>query len=117
MHNQSGGVSFLGMLGVFAGGLVLFVAVAVSPAFVEYHQVKQLVAEARVNAKLAGADKSKVYTWFNRSFKTNNLWDLDPRDIIQVTGNGSNRQIKLQYEVRKPLFFNIDLLMDFNDQV
>jgi len=116
MRFQSGEVSFLGLLGVMAGGLVLWVAIAVSPAFIENHQVKQLVEQARTDASLAKADKSKVYAWFERAFKNNNLWELEPRDIIQITGNGSRRQIVLQYEVRKPLFSNIELLMDFSEE-
>lgn len=116
MRFQTGEVSFLGLLGVMAGGLVLWVAIAVSPAFIEHHQVKLLVEEARADAQLAKADKSKVYLWFSRAFKNNNLWELEPRDIIQITGTGSKRQIVLQYEVRKPLFSNVELLMDFSDE-
>ena len=115
MRFQSGEVSFLGLLGVMAVGLVLWVAIAVSPAFIEHHQVKALVEQARADEQLAKADKSKVYSWFERAFKNNNLWELEPRDIIQISGNGSKRQIVLHYEVRKPLFNNIDLLMDFSD--
>lgn len=115
MRFQSGGVSLLGLLGVMAGGLVLWVAIAVSPTLIEHQQVQKLVEEARGNEQLARADKSEVYTWFNKAFKQNNLWDLTPKDIIKVTGNGSKRQIVLQYEVRKPLFSNIELLMDFSD--
>ena len=115
MRFQSGEVSLLGLLGVMAGGLVLWVAIAVSPAFIENYQVKQLVEEARTDASLAKADKSKVYGWLERSFKNNNLWELSPRDIIQITGNGSKRQIVLQYEVRKPLFSNVELLMNFSE--
>ena len=115
MRFQSGEVSLLGLLGVMAGGLVLWVAVAVSPAFIEHYQVQKLVEQARADVKLAKADKSKVYDWFARSFKNNNLWELEPRDIIQITGSGARRQIVLEYEVRKPLFSNIELLMDFSE--
>ena len=116
MQFQTGEVSFLGLLGVMAGGLVLWMAIAVSPAFLENRQVKALVEEARASEKLAKADKSKVYNWFVRAFKNNNIWELNPRDIIIITGNGSKREIILQYEVRKPLFSNIELLMEFSDE-
>lgn len=115
MRFQSGEVSFLGLLGVMAGGLVLWIAIAVSPAFIDHYQVTKLVDQARSDAQLAKADKSKVYSWFERNFKNNNLWELEPRDIIQITGNGSRRQIVLKYEVRKPLFSNVELLMDFSE--
>ncbi len=116
MRFQTGEVSFLGLLGVMAGGLVLWVAIAVSPAFIEHYQVEKLVEQARTDGKLASAEKTTVYNWFSKAFKNNNLWDLEPKDIIKITGKGSQRKIVLQYEVRKPLFSNIELLLDFSDE-
>lgn len=116
MRFQSGEVSVLGLLGVMASGLVLWVAIAVSPAFIENYQVNQLVEEARLDASLEKADKSKVYAWFDRAFRNNNLWELEPRDIIEISGKGSKRKIVVNYEVRRPLFKNVELLMDFSEK-
>lgn len=116
MRYQKGRVSLLALLGVMAVGFLLWAVIAVAPAVIEHQKLTALVERVQSDEKLATADKAKLYAWFTREFKNNDIWELDPHDVIEVSGSASKRRIELDYEARRPLFGPVVLLLDFSSK-
>ena len=116
MRDQKGQISVLSLLGVVACGLTLWIGVTVGPSFVTSYQVQKLVEEARADSSLIRGQEAKIYGWFKVAFRREDLWSFKPSEIIFIEGSGESRRITYGYEVRKPLFEDIELVMTFGDK-
>lgn len=112
--NQQKGMSFPLILLMI--GLVAFVglfAVKVGPAYFEYMTVSKIIDETSQNATVMSQPKSKVLAHINKSYRTNNLWDLRAAETIVVKKDGRSLVLDVDYEKRSQLFGNIHVVTVF----
>lgn len=74
---------------------------------------KDIVAEPEMKNKSVRQIRESI----TDRFSMNSLWDLDPNEVIKVTKNsGESPILTIDYEDRRPLFYNIDLVTNFNKE-
>lgn len=113
MHRRQKGFTLIGFLVVLVVvGFFAYLGMRLFPVYSEYYSVvsamKGLAKEDGVRALSADAIRQRfdkrLYTSYVESVKPNN---------IRVTTQGTP-QIRVRYEVRKPLFGNIDFIATFD---
>lgn len=90
-------------------------AFKVAPHYMENWTVLNIADDVAANPELLKKPRSQVYAYINQAYRTNNLWDLDPKETIKLKKDGSKGYIvSVQYEKRAKLFHNIDLVTTFD---
>ena len=112
----------MGMWSIFAiiaiaAFLGLF-AFKVGPHYMENWTVSKIASDVASNPALLQSSRSKVYSYINKAYRTNNLWDLIPQDTIKLKKDGKRGYVvTVQYEKRENLIRNIDVVTSFNKEV
>ena len=98
--------------------VVIFIglfAFKLAPHYMENWTVTKIADDVAANPDLLKKPRSKVYAYINQAYRTNNLWDLEPKDTIKLKKDGNKGYIvSVQYEKRAKLFHNIDLVTTFD---
>ncbi|WP_245593946.1 DUF4845 domain-containing protein [Arenimonas metalli] len=95
-------------------GFFALVAMKLFPMYTEFHNMK-----AAVNAYAAepnSANKTTAQAWaeLDRRFGIAYVESVERQDVkIERAAQGRGMQIKVAYEVRKPLMFNLDVVGKF----
>ncbi|MDP2071041.1 DUF4845 domain-containing protein [Methylotenera sp.] len=111
---KQAGATLLGML--FVGGLIVFVALIamkIFPAYQEYFSVKT-VMRAMNKEPLSTMSKREIQDSFNRRADTGYITVIKGADLSIDKNSSGETVVSAQYQVVKPLFGNISVLMDFN---
>lgn len=112
MKRRERGITLIGLLigAIFIGAAAL-VAMRVTPALVEYWQIKKAVA-AIAKDPTARESPAAVRKAFERHATIGNIESIGPADLEIVKDNG-RFVISFAYEKRVPLAGNVSLLFDF----
>lgn len=113
--SRQDGISILALCMILAVGsfLALF-AFKVGPAYFEFWTVKKIAEDVQGNAELMKKPRGKVLTQIDRSYRTNNLWDLRAEDTITLTKHKTKGYVvAVDYEKRTNLISNIDVVTVF----
>ncbi len=104
----------------FLAVLVMIVFIAsigmrLIPVYVEYFSV---VSSLKIVADEDGVKKASTKTIRDRLIRQFDVNDIDSvkRENIHIEKNGKKKAIVIEYEVRKPLLANIDLIVHFNER-
>lgn len=111
------GLSLIGFLLVLVMALFLaFLAMRITPIYLEYYSVVSAmngVASERGSAQYSPFDiKAKV---LNRLYVSYTDGNVGEENIRVVRRNGV--QLRVTYEVRKPIFGNLDIIASFDEYV
>lgn len=105
--NQKGG-SFLGMLILIAAIVLLgMIGLKVTPAYLEYMNVKSAVKKIASSVDLT--DKKAIVTQFNNSAAVDNITVVKGSDLVV-----NNGVVSVEYQVVVPIMANASVLLDFN---
>ncbi len=109
------GLSMTGVMVIMAVSIFIgLFAFKVAPHYLENWTVVKIADDVASNASLLKQPRSKVYKYINQAYRTNNLWDLDPKETIKLKKDGKRGYIvTVQYEKRANLFHNIDVVTRF----
>ncbi len=113
------------MIGIFSGLgmrlvsaaavlMVLWIVIGVAPVFIQHRIVGELIVEASAIRELRSASPARTYKWLQQQFKQNELRSFDAKEIIKVQGMGSHRTVSYDYEVKRPLFRNVNFVIQFS---
>jgi len=116
MHKQRG-MSMSGMLFAVAIAAVLItVAIKLVPSYVEFSTVKSLMEDLKNDTETAGKGQRAVLDRIGNKLYINSITDVTQNDFTYKKGpNGF--ELSVEYEVRKPLFGNLEAVMSFSHQV
>ena len=122
--NSTNGFGRRYQCGVGTTGLFLILSVSifcglftlkVGPHYFENWTVSEIAKQVATNPDLLKQPKSKVYEYINQAYATNNLWDIEAEDTIQLKRDKQQGYIvSVQYEKRTNLIHNIDLVTSFD---
>lgn len=113
MRSRQQGITLIGFIIVLAVlGFFAFVAMRLFPVYSEWYSVvsamKGLASEPGIGSM--GADQ--IRSRFDRRLYTSYVTSVKPNNVRITTQNGP--QIRVRYEVRRPLFGNLDFIATFD---
>ena len=60
---------------------------------------------------------SQLTAMMKQRFKLNNIRDFAIHEHVEFKRTGQGTQVIMDYEVRVPLFYNLDLIASFNKEI
>jgi Tfp pilus assembly protein FimT len=111
MQHRQRGISFIGFIIVLAVvGFFLFLGMKIGPTYVEYYSIRNAVN--KVAAEAQGADLAAIRKAMDRQMTIDYAGSYKP-EFIRVQREGDQLKLVLNYEIRKPLIYNLDFVAKF----
>lgn len=106
------GMSYWGVMSLILVAVMFFkIAIIAVPAYMDDRLINESVEE-RLRSTSNSTQASQLYADLGQQFNLNNLRDISPKDILTVT-NIDGLQVIKNYEIRKNLIANMDLVLHF----
>ena len=114
MKNKQRGITFIGFLVVLAVvGFAAFIAMKLFPMYQEFYAVKSAVKGLAGESGVGDMDPSKIRDLLARRFDIGYVSTVKGEHIkIERIEGGWN--LSINYEVRKPLVYNLDVVGKFD---
>lgn len=115
MRRTQRGMSLLGFvitLGV--AGLFVYFGMRVFPMYYEYYSVKQALKGLQNEPGIAEQDVGSIKTLFFRRLDISYSENVKPQDVKLERGENGGWKMAVDYEIRKPLFGNLDIVGKFH---
>ncbi len=113
-RNQSGMtlVSFVVVMGVV--GFFLYIGMKLFPMYSEYYSVRSALKALAAEPGVASQDPAQIKTTLiDKRLYVNYATSVKSDNIIVEQVNGGV-QVRIEYEVRKPLIYNLDIVGRFS---
>ena len=92
-------------------GLVILAALKIVPAYVDDSAINSTMESMQESADFDTMNINEVRTSLMRTLNTNRIV-FDASNVV-LTKEGGNEYVDINYESRKPLFFNIEAVVKF----
>ncbi len=114
-HRQSG-LSLLGFLIVLAVvGVFIYMGMKLVPMYSEYYSVKQAMKSLANEPDIASQDSKRIEDLFFRKLYVSYAENVKPENVtVKRLPNGAGWNMTVNYELRKPLIANLDVVGKFN---
>lgn len=111
MYQRQRGISFIGFIVVLAVvGFFLFLGMKIGPTYLEFYTMRNAVNKVAAEAEVA--DINTLRRAMDRQM-TIDYADSYNREFIRVVRDGNQLNLVLNYEIRKPLIYNLDFVAKF----
>ncbi len=113
MRNRQRGMSYLAVLALIAvvGGLIK-VLVVVAPPYLDFFYIDKNIKAVFRETSVEKLDIKGIKNSLATRFQVNGIRDKTPDDF-EYDKDGDDLIIALDYEVRRPMLLNIDVVMKF----
>ena len=112
MRRSQQGVSYIGVLIAIIGfAFLVKIVIAVWAPYWDDRVIDGQITEL-IKSSPKNISPSEFANKMGQRFDMNGIRDINFKDIAQVT-NTEGLQVKKDYEIRKPFFLNIDLVLKF----
>ena len=101
------------LVAITIGAVVVMGAVQLTPVYMEYNTVRTAITNVIDDRQARMESVGEIRSAIGRRFSVNNVENISASDLTIESGGGELR-VHLEYEVRKPLFGNIDLVVHFD---
>lgn len=116
-RNKQAGMTALSLLLLaLVVGFFLICLVKIGPVYLESMTVKSIVEQAAEEARNEELGKAEIHDRIAKKLLINTVSGMNMEDV-EVRGIGEDMEIDANYEVRKPLLFNIDVVVKFEDMI
>ncbi|WP_444925496.1 DUF4845 domain-containing protein [Microbulbifer sp. TRSA002] len=116
LHQQRG-MSYWGLLLVIAmGGFVLTCISKMAPAYMDARYVSEGLKSLGDNPNLETMTAGQIKKELDRFFIVNNVRG-EPTKSVKVVRGTKGSVVSINYELRQPLIYNVDVVMKFNKQL
>jgi hypothetical protein len=110
------GITLIGFVIVLAlAGFALFIGAKLFPMYSEYMAVKAAMLQVRNTPGSARMNPDQVWNVLTRAFEVSYVDSVSRQDVQLVRQNGY--VLRIAYEVRKPLVYNLDVVAKFDHSV
>lgn len=116
MHKRQRGITFLGFVivaAVVGGGI--FIAMQLYPMYTEYWSVRAAMKAVTLEPGAATMSPRDIHAALQKRFDIAYVESVKPENIFLITQGG--RKLRITYEVRKPLIYNLDVVGKFDHTV
>ncbi|MDP5210584.1 MULTISPECIES: DUF4845 domain-containing protein [unclassified Microbulbifer] len=111
------GMSYWGWLLLVAVlGFVLTCASRMAPAYLDARYVTEGLKILAENPDLETMSAGQIKKELGRFFLINNVRG-EPTEALQVVRGAKGTLVSINYELRQPLIYNVDVVMKFNKQL
>ncbi len=111
------GASMYSMLVI--GILVVYFAVTVvklGPVYLDDYEIRKVLENVSKEYALGNLTKGQFKDSIAKRFSMNNISVVNEKDIIIEEGKGQTT-LSLDYEVRTPMFYNVDAVVSFSHHI
>lgn len=116
--NRQKGLGFAGwllLILVFGGALTL--GLKLVPIYMEHNTMKGVLEGIGREPGMVQKKTPEIMSMIDRRFNLNNVRDFDTKENIEIKRDRNGAQIVLNYEVRMPFAYNLDIVASFSEQV
>jgi hypothetical protein len=115
MYRKISGLSVVPMLFVaILAAMAVIGLMRYGGHYIDYRTIRS-VMEGLPADKMHTMRKGDISTLVEKRLKINNVRELNVRQILKVDRNKEATNLVVSYEVREPVFLNIDLVLMFNE--
>ncbi|MGY1425292.1 DUF4845 domain-containing protein [Lysobacter sp. A289] len=116
MKRTQGGMTLVGFIIVLGvAGVFIYMGMKVIPMYSEYYSVKQALAGLENEADIASQSPAKIKDMFFRRLYISYAETVKP-EHVKIVRQDSGYLITVDYEVRKPLIANLDVVGKFSTE-
>ena len=113
MKRAQQGMTLIGFIMVLAvAGVFIYMGMKLVPMYSEYYAVKKSMEQMSQDAGMASYDAAKIKDLFFRRMDTSYSENVKPENI-KLIRKDSGWMMTVDYEVRRPLIANIDVVGHF----
>ena len=113
MKRNQGGLTLIGFVIVLAVvGLFAYIGMKLFPMYSEFYSVKQALKGLAAEPGIANTDPAKVKDLLFRRLYVSYAENVKPNNV-KVTRDGQGYVVTVQYEVRRELIGNLDVVGKF----
>ena len=113
MKRNQGGLTLIGFVIVLAVvGLFAYIGMKLFPMYSEFYSVKQALKGLSAEPGIANKDPAKVKDLLFRRLYVSYAENVKPNNV-KVTRDGQGYVVTVQYEVRRELIGNLDVVGKF----
>jgi len=110
------GMTGLGwMMVIFLICFFSFIGIKLFPVYMENYSIKSIVKDVQKEPNIAKKNTGEIRTLIRKRLIVNSIRDLKKEHIIVKKFSGK-LSVKIEYEVRRALFGNLDVVMSFKDE-
>ncbi|QIL88876.1 DUF4845 domain-containing protein [Microbulbifer sp. SH-1] len=111
------GMSYWGWLLVIAVfGFGLTVVSKLGPAYIDAHFVEEGLHSLSQNSSIREMSNTEIKRELDRYFTINNVRG-EPTQAVKIIRGADSTLVSINYELRQPLFHNVDVVMKFDKQL
>jgi len=117
LRNAQRGITTIS-LALILGILAFFVLIALTliPVYLENYNVAQKLKTLKSDPKVANMTDSQIMDTLFKRFSIDNVTSVLEDDVL-ISKAGNLTEVSIEYEVRKTLVGNIDVVVSFFDKV
>jgi hypothetical protein len=106
------GWSFVNMLAVLiVGGVFLAVGFKLAPAYADYYTLGPIFEDVQQDQELLSKSLRHIRNTLEKRYDMNNI--KLPKKSVKVTEDKGIVTLAVDYEIRIPMFFNVDAVVSF----
>ena len=114
MRSSQRGISYWGILfGVSFFALLIKVAATVGPMYLDYMTIDEMLQAKFRDTQVDKLEVAKFKTELAAQMERNGIRDRKVDDLMVVSRDGNKLLIELDYEERKNLMANLDVVVHF----
>ena len=117
LHNKQRGITTI-TLALILGILAFFVLIALTltPVYLENFNVAQKLETLKSDPRVADMTESEIMEALFKRLSIDSVESVLEEDVL-ISKEGGFTEISIEYEVRKTLFGNIDVVVSFFEKV
>lgn len=116
MPSQQRGISLIGWAVILLVAVVLgTAALRMVPAYMEHNTISSSIKSLMQDSKTALMSPREVQDALSKRFTINQVNVITANDLA-ISKEGGILKISTDYEVREPMFYNVSIVMTFQDE-
>jgi hypothetical protein len=115
LRRQKGASVFAIIILLVMVGMFLLSALKVAPSYMDNNVIVNAMDGMINNNDFESTSIAEVRSNLQRSLVTNNIREFDSSSVV-LTREGNNNFVDINYESRVPLFYNIDIVVTFENR-
>lgn len=117
MAKQTGASSLSVIVFLAMAMVILTIAFKLYPVFYEHWQIQNIVESFHDETDLKELPVKEISRRFETRLLTNNVRDFNFKDSVKITTIDGTLKIVVDYEVRVPIYKNIDAIVSFDESL
>jgi hypothetical protein len=114
MRSRQRGISYWGVvLGITLFGMMIKIGAAVGPIYMDYMAIDKMIAGMFKEPSVDGLNIADFRSGIESRMQINNIRDRKIDDLMVIRREGNIFVVVLDYEERKPLMGNLDVVAHF----